>query len=148
MRGRWLYVGVAGLGLAVAAGALVAWATCDCARLPVEVMAARVIAGLAFINVGIVALRRRGGGRVGTLMCGVGFAWFVDDLSSIYAPLPSTVSHFGAAFFQPLLAHLAIAFPSGRLRARFDRWVVGSVYVGVVGAHPGFAQRVGSGGRR
>src|SRR6266851_5683975 len=129
MRRRWLYVGVAGLGVGVAAGAVAAWATCDCTKLPVEAMAARVIAGLAFINVGIVALRRRGSGRVGALMCGVGFAWFIDDLSWIYAPLPSSISHFGAALFQPMLAHLTIAFPSGRLRARLDRWVVGSVYV-------------------
>jgi signal transduction histidine kinase len=119
-----LAFGIVGLGMVVAAGALVAWATCDCAKLPLEAMLARAVAGLAFIAVGVVALNQRGSGRVGALMTAVGFAWFVDDLGWIYAPLPYSVARFGAGFFQPLLAHLAVVFPYGRLRSQLDRAVV------------------------
>src|SRR5437868_2644688 len=117
------------LGIAAAGGSVLAWATCDCAKLPLDAQLARAAVGLAFVLVGAVALNQTGTARVGVLMVIVGLTWFIDDLGWIYHPLPYSFSRLAAAFFQPVLAHLALSFPSGRLNNRLDRAVAISGYV-------------------
>jgi signal transduction histidine kinase len=88
-----------------------------------------VLVGAAYILAGTVALVRRPGVAVGPLMIAVGFLWFVADLGWIPAALPFTISITYPALYQPVLAHLALAFPSGRLPGRFERRVVAALYV-------------------
>ena len=129
-RGRWLWLAVAGLaGVSVAGLAVLSWASCDCDKVPAATEAARVVAGFSFVVAGVVGLAHRRLRRVGFLMSAVGWTWFAYELGYIYQPLPYTIARLSAGFWQPLLAHLAIAFPSGRLRSRLDRLVVTSAYV-------------------
>lgn len=126
---RWWTVAVGLTGLLAAAGAFAAWSTCVCAKLPLEGEVARIITGLAFVGVGLIAWARQGNPRIGVLMSAVGLSWFVEDLGWIYQPLPYTVAFFGGGLFQPILAHLVLAFPSGWLRTRTRKAVIAAGYV-------------------
>jgi signal transduction histidine kinase len=116
------------LGAGVAAGALAAWYTNPGAKLPVEGELVRVVVGLAFVASGSVARIYFGNRRIALLMTVVGVTWFAWDLAWIYLPIPYTLGILLGSAFQPVLAHLAIAFPSGSLRSRLDRAVVGINY--------------------
>jgi DNA-binding CsgD family transcriptional regulator len=62
----------------------------------------------------------------------MGVTWFIDDLGWNRNPLSYTLSIFGRGLFQPVLAHLALAFPDGRLRSHLDRALVMATYVAYV----------------
>lgn len=126
---RWMPATLGLAGVVSAASALAAWWTCDCAKLPLEGELARVVAGLSFVVVGLIAWIAQGNHRVGLLMSAVGLTWFIDDLGWIYAPLPYTIAAVGRASFQPVLAHLVVAFPSGRLRSSLDRRLIATTYI-------------------
>src|SRR5262252_7727169 len=66
--------------------------------------------------------------RVGVLLTLVGWTWFLYELGYVYQPLPYTLSRLTDGLWQPFLAHLGVTFPSGRLRSRWDRLVVGFAY--------------------
>lgn len=116
------------LGVAAAIGALAAWYTNPGAKLPVEGQLVRVIVGLSFVGCGSVASIYFNNRRIATLMTAVGLTWFAWDLAWIYQPIPYTLGILFGSAFQPVLAHLAIAFPTGWLRSRLDRVVVWSNY--------------------
>lgn len=128
MKEYWAPLLVIAAGLVASVAALTAWATCDCAKLPLDGEIARVAAGMSFVGAGALAMLQRGTGRVGSLMSAAGLAWFVDDLGWIYHPLPYTLARLGSGLFQPMLAHLCLAFPGGRLRTRLDRVLAGACY--------------------
>lgn len=125
----WLLGLIAVAGLVAAAGSTAAWATCPCAKLPVDGEVSRVLVGLCFVGVGLVALTQRRRRGIGLLMAAVGLTWFVYDVGWVYQPLPYTIGTLGAGLYQPILAHLIVVFPSGRLRHRIDRVVVVGTYV-------------------
>jgi signal transduction histidine kinase len=123
-------LGVAGLGgVALAALAWWSWASCNCDKLALDAEAARLIAGLSFVVAGMVALAQGRFRRVGVLLSAVGWTWFIYEIGYIYQPLPYTFARVSAGVWQPILAHLAVGFPSGRLRSRVDRLVVLAAYV-------------------
>ncbi|MEO8899496.1 MAG: histidine kinase [Candidatus Dormibacter sp.] len=124
----WLPVLIAAAGLLVAGGAASAWATCPCAKLPPDGEAARLVTGLSFVGVGLIAMKQRRRRRVGLLMAAVGLTWFVYDLGWVYEPLTYTIGTVGAGLYQPILAHLTVVFPSGRTTSRVDRTVVAGAY--------------------
>lgn len=82
----------------------------------------------AYVGVGTVVLVRRPGNAVGTLMAAVGFLWLIPDLGWIQAPLSVTLAVTYPQLYQPVLAHLALAFPSGRVAERTERWLLGYLY--------------------
>jgi signal transduction histidine kinase len=88
-----------------------------------------VAVAAAYIGAGTVALIRRPGVAIGPLMIAVGFLWFIPDLGWIRAALPFTISITYPALYQPVLAHLALAFPSGKLPGRFERLAIAALYV-------------------
>jgi hypothetical protein len=69
----------------------------------------------AYIGTGVVALLRRPGNATGLLMAAIGFLWLVGDLFWIPGALAFTIAATFALFYQNVLAHLALAYPSGRL---------------------------------
>jgi signal transduction histidine kinase len=79
---------------------------------------ADLLVGLAWMGAGLVACTRRRTRRSSALMVGVGAAWLLGDL---YQPL--VLLHRGA------LAHLLLAYPSGRLGSAPARAVVAGFYV-------------------
>jgi hypothetical protein len=97
---------------------------------PVNVPATVVadIAGSSFLIVGWIAAWRRPNSRIGLLMMAVGLVWFLGQVGWI--PTALTWSLFNAVgnAWAPVLAHVFVSFPSGRLRARRDRLVVALAY--------------------
>jgi len=119
----------AGLGgLAFAALAYSSWDGCQCDKISAQTEAARLVAGLSFVAAGMLALAQERFRRVGILLTLVGWTWLIYEVGYVYQPLPYTVARLTDGLWQPLLAHLAVAFPSGRLRSRWNRLVVGSAY--------------------
>jgi signal transduction histidine kinase len=98
--------------------------------------AGALLIGWSFIGVGLFAWGRRPDNRVGMLMAGTGFAWFVAAAGFSDLPLVFTLGQmFGAVFFA-VVCHLLLAFPSGRLQSLAERRIVAATYlltaVGVV----------------
>lgn len=120
---------IAAAGLLVAGGSAAAWATCPCGKLPADGEVARLITGLSFVAVGLVAMAQGRRRRIGLLMAAVGFTWFIYDLGWVYIPITYTIGTVGAGLYQPILAHLIVVFPTGRLRSGVDRTVVVGTYV-------------------
>jgi signal transduction histidine kinase len=82
----------------------------------------------AYIGTGVVALVRRPGNATGLLMAAVGFLWLVGDLYWIPDALTFTIAATFALFYGTVLAHLALAYPSGRLPGGFERRLVVGLY--------------------
>jgi signal transduction histidine kinase len=116
-------VGVA-FGLAVLALIL----TSDMADPPAAWGAAALIVGWSYIGVGLFAWGRRPDNRLGMLMAGTGFAWLVAASGFSDLPLVFTLGNVLGSVFFAVAVHLLLAFPSGRLQSRTERWIVGSTY--------------------
>ena len=108
--------------------AYASWASCQCDKISTETEAARIVAGLSFVAAGMLALGWERFHRVGVLLTLVGCSWFIYELGYVYQPIPYTAARLTDGLWQPMLAHLAIAFPSGRLRSRWDRMVAVAAY--------------------
>ncbi len=79
--------------------------------------AGTLVVGWGFIGVGLFAWARRPDNRVGMLMAGTGFAWFLAAAGFSDLPLIFSIGAvFGSLFFVVVL-HLLLAFPSGRLQS-------------------------------
>ncbi len=84
--------------------------------------------GLSFLVAGIAAWQRWPASRLGLLFTIVGYAWLLPQVGQLHYALPFTISNITANIYAASLAHLALAWPSGRLRSRFERGVVVAVY--------------------
>ena len=85
--------------------------------------------GLSGIVAGLVAWSRRPGNRLGPLMVAFGFAWLIRPWQYSDNGVAFTVSFalgwLGAALF----AHIALAYPTGRVTDRLERLLVRAGYV-------------------
>lgn len=125
-RRRVVYTGGS---LALAAGAVLAPAWSPFASPPPTHVLSHVLAGLSFLLVGIMAWSRRPGNRTGILMTIAGLAWYVPDLRWWgWGPAWVIGNIYAYGPFVAVLTHLVVAFPGGRLRNRFERVVIVSVY--------------------
>ena len=87
------------------------------------------IIALSFLAAGIAAWQRWPASRLGLLFTIVGYAYLLPPtLSNLPNPLAFTIGNLTATVSGAALAHLALAWPSGRLRSRFERWVVIAEY--------------------
>jgi signal transduction histidine kinase len=91
--------------------------------------AGSLVVGWGFVGVGLFAWGRRPDNRVGMLMAATGFAWFVSGLTFSDVPLIFTIGQLFGSLFFAVVVHLLLAFPSGRLRSRLERRIVGAAYV-------------------
>ena len=91
--------------------------------------AAALVVGWSFIGVGLFAWGRRPDNRVGLLMVAVGFAWLVAGSGFSDLPLVFTLGNLLGTVFFAVAIHLLLAFPTGRLQSRAERWVVGAAYL-------------------
>jgi signal transduction histidine kinase len=87
------------------------------------------VVGLSLIACGVACRRRRRESRIGDLLAGAGFAWFLGTfVGSALGPAAT----FGALFVTlhrgPLI-HAVLSYPTGRLSGRFERLVVASGYI-------------------
>jgi len=88
-------------------------------------------AGWGLIAVGLVGRRREPGNREGPLLVFAGLGWFAAELSN---PATGSAVIFTAGLVlatacPPLVAHAALAYPSGRLTWPADRVTIGSAYL-------------------
>lgn len=101
------------IGLATAGGSGPPWVW-----LPVP------IAALVFLATGMIAWWRRPSNRTGAIIvCGSALL-LLSALGTTGVPWLTAVAVVLATAILPLLVHLLLAFPSGRLRGRLVRWTV------------------------
>jgi signal transduction histidine kinase len=124
--GGWAVLAL--VGLAVAGLAAAVRLTTSINPPPIPVTALHVIAGAAYVAIGAAASVRRPRNRVGLLLMLVGITWFLVDLQFLPSDVAYTVGNLLGILTYGFLAHLFLAFPSGRLERRVDRVVVIAVY--------------------
>ena len=90
-----------------------------------------LLAGLCLIAAGLVTSLGRRPGRTADLALLAGLAWFAPVWVGWQEgpPLVRSVAMVLAAFTFPLVFHLVLAYPSGRLRSLAARGLVGVVYL-------------------
>jgi signal transduction histidine kinase/MFS family permease len=116
----------------VAAGAIVLVASSDHTtdKLPTILLA--VPTALAFVASGIIARSQRPSNAIGILLIVVGFAWALGALTTANNEYVFTAGLLLGTVFTAMLAHLFLAFPTGRLTNRTDRRIVGLFYAVVL----------------
>src|SRR5687767_14335895 len=118
--------------LALALGAVTLALTPGAARLPLGGQAVPVlvvVAGWGFASVGAFAWLRLPDNRTGLLMVAVGFLVLLDNFAIANAPLLRLLPLLVDTLVLAVLAHLLLAFPSGRLGTTRARVVVGGLYL-------------------
>lgn len=90
-----------------------------------------IIAGLGLILAGLVVSMRSSMSRVGYLALVAGFAWFAPFWVGWTGgpPLVRSLGMVVAGFVLPVLFHLVLAYPSGRLQSKLARALVATLYL-------------------
>jgi signal transduction histidine kinase len=88
---------------------------------------------LGYVVSGAIAWWRRPDSRFGPLMVAAGFTFFLSVLSWSNASVPYTIGIFFDLVPAAIYIHVYLAFPSGRLERRIERWVVGLAYFVALG---------------
>ena len=89
--------------------------------------------GLSFLAAGIAAWVRWPSSRLGLLFSIVGYLTLLPALNYLNDPVAFTLGNVAIPFAGAALAHLGLAWPTGRLRSRFERGVVIAEYASVIG---------------
>jgi signal transduction histidine kinase len=82
----------------------------------------------AFLLAGLVAWSRRPGNRLGPLMLAAGFALLARQLRYSHDELVFTVFFLVGELAYVLVAHVALAYPTGRVTDRLERVFLGVAY--------------------
>lgn len=90
---------------------------------------ATVVAAWAFLVAGLVAWTRRPGNRLGPLMVATAFALLVRQFRYSHDPLAFTVFFLLGELGFVLVAHVALAYPFGRVTDRLERAFLAVAYV-------------------
>ena len=85
---------------------------------------ARALAVAVPVAVGLYAWRRDPGNRFGRLLIAVGLVWSVSLLSESGDEVLYSIGRVAAWLIEPALIYVVLAFPSGRLASRVERWLV------------------------
>ncbi len=122
MRARLWLLGTAG----VVAGAGAVWlAAHQPPGRPTEPGAAlELLVGASLLGCGIASWRARPENRLGAVMVATGFAWFAAELVEVRPAWLNTIGLAVQSVWIVGLVWLLLAFPSGRLHRRLDRWLV------------------------
>ncbi len=98
---------------------------------PLWPVAKELVVGVLFVIAGLAGWARRPGSRTGPMMTGAGLVWLTarvlvfNDVNSFVFTVGLVLVLVPIAF----VAHLAVAFPSGRITSVLERGVVVSSYV-------------------
>jgi signal transduction histidine kinase len=87
-------------------------------------------AAFAAITIGIVVWDRRPENRTGILLTALPFAFLLNDLNIVFprSALAETLGWGASWLAAPLVAHVILAYPTGRLTSRLDRGFVAIGY--------------------
>jgi signal transduction histidine kinase len=99
---------------------------------PRERAAAQLAIGWTFVAAGLVVWIRRKGNRIGPLMVAAGVAWLARQLRYADSAVLFTLFFLLGDLCYALVGHAILAYPSGRVRERFDRWLVAAGYTTVL----------------
>ncbi len=93
-----------------------------------------LVAGLALVGAGLVTSFSRRAARIGDLAVLAGLVWFAPAWVGWDKgpPLVRSLGMLAAGFAFPLLLHLVVAYPSGRLPGALARALVAAVYLEAV----------------
>jgi DNA-binding CsgD family transcriptional regulator len=95
---------------------------------PLEVVVG-ILIGVLFVAVGCWSRVRWPDERTGLLLVLTGYGWLAEDLVTSDVAVVFTLGALLVTASPPLLLHLVLAYPSGRLESRAERAVVGLGYV-------------------
>lgn len=84
--------------------------------------------GLAFVVAGVTAWRSRPTRSPGVLLCTAGWLWLASGIRRSSDPVAFTLGVTLTLMYQPPLLQLALSFPSGVLRSRFEKAGVAFFY--------------------
>jgi signal transduction histidine kinase len=84
--------------------------------------------GLVYVATGLAAWWRRPSNSLGLLMVCCGWAFLLQTLYVVPSTAALTVSIILNSLPLPVIAHIVLAFPSGRLGDRPTRWLIGYAY--------------------
>jgi signal transduction histidine kinase len=90
-----------------------------------------LLIGWGFAGTGLYAWARRPENNIGPLMSAVGFAWLLQGLATSNDSVVFSIGILSRPLAYALLVHLLLAFPSGRLETRGQRWLTALVYIDV-----------------
>ena len=127
--GRAIRLAIFAAGMASVVGTALVPVLSPFGPVPVAVWTLNVAAGLSLVAIGFVLSFKRRDNNIGPLLGIAGILFFAFALSWFASPFLWTLSTLGVGLYQAFVAHVVIAFPDGRLRSRFDRAVVGVIYV-------------------
>ena len=118
MQAKLVALGLAGL----AAGGVAVWVAGDAGADRPQIPSAplTLLVGWSLIGSGLLSWRARPGNRVGPIMVATGFLWFGSVLQDAHEPVPFTLGFVLQVVWIAGFVYLTLAFPSGRLRGRFD----------------------------
>jgi len=85
--------------------------------------------GFLFLLAGAVAHVRRPANPIGVLIALAGVAVFLEDLQFARDPVLHAIAVPLRAAAGPVIAHLVLAFPHGKLRSRWERLLVAASYL-------------------
>ena len=86
-----------------------------------------------YVLSGLVAWWRRPASRLGPLMLLLGFTMALTPLQWSTQPLVHSIGHLLDMVPAAMFLHIFLAFPTGRLTRRPERWLVGSCYAITLG---------------
>jgi signal transduction histidine kinase len=118
-------VGLAGVLVALAA-TLWSW---DARPYPAWIWLPTQFGGVSFVVTGVILWRYRPSNPSGRLMVLVGITWYIGDLQTSARPAVFAVGFCLYYTSTAALAHLVLALPTGRLADRWQRWLVGALYL-------------------
>src|SRR5438093_10361518 len=133
---KWALIGLGALGLVAGAVRLALALASEGGHQRTLIAICGPLTGWAFIGTGIYAWFRRPENGFGALMTAVGFS---AGIAALRVSTESWVFIFGLLFITSqwaLLYHLLLAFPTGSLRGRLDRALVGAMYFSSLVVHP------------
>ncbi len=129
----WMLWAVAVAGIGVLAGVLILGLASS--RLDQPGLRAFFIGWIVvpYVLSGLVAWWRRPASRLGPLMLLLGFTMALTPLQWSSQPLVHSIGHLFDMVPAAMFLHVFLAFPTGRLSRRTERWVVGSCYAITLG---------------
>jgi signal transduction histidine kinase len=91
------------------------------------------LGGLSFLVAGLVALDRRPGNAIGKLMIAYVIVSYCGNWSNLQVTALPAIGSLGSQLTGPILAQMLLSYPTGRLRTRFERFVIGLIYAVALG---------------
>ncbi len=124
---RAVLAALAVLGLATGLAVAAVIATSSYTDLRGLIIGLVLLGGWGFIGAGLFAWARDPENRIGPVMVFTGFTWFAPAAASDNEVVFSVTVMLNSLFAAAII-HLLLAYPTGRLRTRADRWLTGLAY--------------------